>query len=1168
MNIDFSTADQYPTWMNQEAIDTLSRGYFLPGETPRTMWERVTKAAAKTLNYAEIETDLFEMFWKGFVGGSTPVLSNMGSNRGLPISCLETGTRIHTPDGYKEIQDLVPGDLVLTHLGNWKRVVNVWSRQTTGDLYYLSVSNRWSYGLNITGNHPVLTNQGWVKVEDLDPNTHQICVEPITDVFRKRSKRKTFDFKIGSQRYNAGRSQLVNSGGFKVKEVPNVYLNNEVAWWLGLWFAEGHTSDNGTIGISMGWDEEHHLDEWLRIAEKYFGLKGTKNIYLNPRGHQHAQARIHNKYLSQFFDKEFGKGCKNKTIPAWFFEQPDDTLRSFADGFIIGDGSVGEGIKSIDSPTVSVGIANERLSYQLWYLFTLLGRFPSLGRNIAPYHKLNNNGEDLNYSDHGCFWTYLPKKVRSGRGLSRSFTVKKQERETTVWDIEVEDDHSFIAQGVVVHNCYSTHISDSIHSIYSHLKEVAALSKHGGGVGVYLGDIRSSGSHITGGGKSTGVVPWARQYDYASQVVSQGGVRRGSFALYLPIDHPDLMELLRAKDHSQGDPRNFIDSQIAVTIEDKWVEEMIAGDREKQKLFGEVLKIRLVSGSPYLIFIDNANNQRPSSFKKRNLEIFTSNLCFTADTLVAVADGRGAVPIIDLVDTQFTVHSAASVGGAWSPEVKLARAFKTGTKQVVVVELEDGSKFRCTADHRLALRDTSWVEAKDSVGKVIESIHMAPGLISGGLEVVSLTEEGIEDVYCLNVDDNHNFYIITNRGDEIWSGVLVSNCSEIFLPTDENHTFVCVLSSLNLARWDEWKDWKGPNTGKTVPELMVYFLDAVVDEFIAKADRLPSMGRAVRFARKSRSLGVGTMGLHALYQKHSLPFSSVEARALNVEVHRFIDEMTLKASKDMAITYGEPEWCKGDGVRHATRIAIAPTKSNSVICGAVSQGIEPIEFNYFVAKQAKGSFVRKNPYLEAHLRQTGYDLPEVWQSILDARGSVQHLEFLSPHTREVFKTAREIDQFEIIKQAVDRQPYVCQGQSVNLFVDPESTPEYLMKLHLAAWKNKLKSLYYLKSSSLLVKKAPPKLKLSVNKIARIYSKPGCPYCDRAKEELLQMGYKIDEAHPKDWSDGKFPYKTVPQIWLDGNHVGGYDALMTLKQLESNWPTHTEPVYEECEACQG
>ena len=561
-------------------------------------------------------------------------------------------------------------------------------------------------------------------------------------------------------------------------------------------------------------------------------------------------------------------------------------------------------------------------------------------------------------------------------------------------------------------SCYSSHLQDSIHSIYSHLKEVAALSKHGGGVGVYLGDVRPSGSHITGGGKSTGVVPWARQYDYASQVVSQGGVRRGSFALYLPIDHPDLPELLRSKDHSQGDPRNFIDSQIAVTIEDKWLEGMINGDREKQKLFGEILKIRLVSGSPYLIFIDNANNQRPSSFAQRNLQIYTSNLC-----------------------------------------------------------------------------------------------------------------------------------------------------SEIFLPTDENHTFVCVLSSLNLARWDEWKDWTGVNTGKSVPELMVYFLDAVIDEFITKADRLPSMGRAVRFARKSRALGIGTMGLHALYQKHNLPFASPLARELNITTHKYIDEMTLKASKDMAREYGEPEWCKGDGVRHATRTAIAPTKSNSVICGAVSQGIEPIDSNYYVAKQAKGSFVRKNPYLLAHLESIGHNTEEVWDSILEFRGSVQHLPFLDERAKDIFKTAREIDQFEIIKQASDRQPHICQGQSVNLFVDPESTPTYLLRLHLCAWKAKLKSLYYLKSSSLLVKKTV--VVSDQNPKVKIFSKPGCPYCERAKLILRDKGYNLTEAHPDQWSNGKFPFKTVPQIWIGDNHIGGYEDL--LKVLA---PGVEERTYEECEACQG
>lgn len=557
-------------------------------------------------------------------------------------------------------------------------------------------------------------------------------------------------------------------------------------------------------------------------------------------------------------------------------------------------------------------------------------------------------------------------------------------------------------------SCYSNHISDSVPSIYSHLKESAALSQHGGGVGTYFGDIRPAGAPISSGGKSTGVVPWMRQYDQCASVVSQGGVRRGSFALYLPIDHPDLPEVLRSKDHSQGDPRDFIDSNVAVTVSDEWVESMLSGDQEKQKIFGEVLKARLVSGSPYIIFIDNANRANPECYTQRGLSVKLSNLC-----------------------------------------------------------------------------------------------------------------------------------------------------SEIFLHTDENHTFVCVLSSLNLSRWDEWKDWKGPATGKTAPELAVYLLDAVVEEFCHKAERLTSMGRAVRFARKSRALGLGTMGLHALYQSKNLPFASETARSLNVEVHKFIKEKAMKASRDMATTYGEPEWCQGTGLRHTHLMAIAPTKSNSVICGAGSEGIEPIDANYYVAKQAKGTFVRKNKYLVEHLERIGRNTEETWESILEFRGSVQHLDFLDDYSKEVFKTAREIDQFELIRQASDRQKFVCQGQSINLFVDPESTPEYLFKLHLSAWKGGLKSLYYLKSSSLLVKKKKP----GATKVAKVITKTECPYCSMAKSLLRSQGWTINEMDRATVPDSEWVWKTVPQIWLNGQHVGGYTELA--EKLGQG-----EKTYGECAACEG
>jgi len=557
-------------------------------------------------------------------------------------------------------------------------------------------------------------------------------------------------------------------------------------------------------------------------------------------------------------------------------------------------------------------------------------------------------------------------------------------------------------------SCYSNHISDSVASLYSHLKESAALSQHGGGVGTYFGDIRPAGAPISSGGKSTGVVPWMRQYDQCASVVSQGGVRRGSFALYLPIDHPDLLEVLRTKDHSQGDPRDFIDSNIAVTVTDEWAESLLAGDLEKKKIFGEVLKMRLVSGSPYIIFIDNANRANPDCYTQRGLSVKLSNLC-----------------------------------------------------------------------------------------------------------------------------------------------------SEIFLHTDENHTFVCVLSSLNLSRWEEWKGWKGPATGKSVPELAVYLLDAVVEEFCHKAERITSMGRAVRFARKSRALGLGTMGLHALYQSKGLPFASPEARELNILTHKYIKEEALKASKEMAITYGEPEWCQGTGLRHTHLMAIAPTKSNSVICGAGSEGIEPMEANYYVAKQAKGTFVRRNKYLEQYLEGIDKNTDETWESIMEFRGSVQHLNFVDNCAKEVFKTAREIDQFELIRQGRDRQQFVCQGQSLNLFVDPEATPEYLLRLHLSAWKGGLKSLYYLKSSSLLVKRNQS----AQAKVARIVTKQECPYCSMAKSLLKSQGWTISETDRAEVLDSEWSWKTVPQIWLNGQHIGGYTELA--EKLGQG-----EKTYGECVACEG
>jgi len=250
-----------------------------------------------------------------------------------------------------------------------------------------------------------------------------------------------------------------------------------------------------------------------------------------------------------------------------------------------------------------------------------------------------------------------------------------------------------------------------------------------------------------------------------------------------------------------------------------------------------------------------------------------------------------------------------------------------------------------------------------------------------------------------------------------------------------------------------------------------------MEEFIVKAGKLPGFEKAVRFAVKSRALGLGVLGWHTLLQEKLIAFDSFEAMKLNAEVFRKIKTDSEKASQDLAKEYGEPEWCKNTGMRNTHTCAIAPTVSNSLISGGVSQGIEPIIANYYAQKSAKGTFIRKNPVLEKLLNSTNRNSPEVWQQISADSGSVKNVSSLSDHEKEVFQTAREINQFAIVRQAGQRQKYIDQGQSVNLFFAAPSDiqdvsikkrlAQYIHDVHIEAWQNGVKSLYYLRVDSVL-----------------------------------------------------------------------------------------------------
>ena len=296
--------------------------------------------------------------------------------------------------------------------------------------------------------------------------------------------------------------------------------------------------------------------------------------------------------------------------------------------------------------------------------------------------------------------------------------------------------------------------------------------------------------------------------------------------------------------------------------------------------------------------------------------------------------------------------------------------------------------------------------------------------------------------------------------------VYASNlCTEIMLPSNDNWSFVCCLSSINLLHYDKWKETDAVET-------LTYFLDAVMEEFITKLDAYKNstdrddmltfkfMEKAYNFAKENRALGLGALGWHSLLQSKMLSFDSQEAFNLNYEIFKYIKEQSYKASEELATLYGEPKVLKGYGRRNTTLNAIAPTTSSAFILGQVSQGIEPIWSNIYVKDIAKIKTTIKNPFLAQLLEEKDMNTTDVWRSIRDFDGSVQHLEFLTEHEKNVFKTYPEIDQLDVVYQAASRQEHIDQGQSINVMVHPDMPTKDLNNIYVTAWKMGVKSMYY------------------------------------------------------------------------------------------------------------
>ncbi len=590
-------------------------------------------------------------------------------------------------------------------------------------------------------------------------------------------------------------------------------------------------------------------------------------------------------------------------------------------------------------------------------------------------------------------------------------------------------------------SCSGQYVGDSVDEFYSNYRETALLSKYGFGTSAYLGDIRPRGAKMSIGGKASGVQPVYEDFVNVAKKISQGSNRRGAWAGYLPLMHPDFDELA---DYVKKNPD---DCNIGWCITAQDIEDFKDVNSEASRRRAKVMKLKMLTGKGYFVFPDKINAVRPQMYKDLGLEVKSSNLCVVPETNILT--DKGYVEIQSVVGQEVQVWN----GEEWSTVTPR----KTGTNQAIVkVEFSDGNTVECTEYHKFYVKDVFGEPLMkrafelSSSDVLIDYVIPEYGIVSG-VEVSAVKYEGrISDTYC---------FTEPKRNMGVFNGVLAGNCTEITLFQDEEHTYTCVLASMNLYKYPEWKD-------TTAIFDATVFLDCVASDFIYKGRNIPGLEKAVRFTEKGRALGLGVMGFHSYLQSQGVPFESLEAQFINQELFQELHDKTLEASQWMANKLGEPEWCKGYGVRNTHRTAIAPTMSTAAIMGGVSQGIEPMIGNVFVADLAGGEIIRVNPVFLDVIKVKGLYDDVFLKDIVDHDGSIQHRSEFTPEEKLLWRTPFEMNQKTIIDLAVQRQPYICQAQSINTFFGADDPEKLINSVHRYAFEHPMcLSLYYIRTKA-------------------------------------------------------------------------------------------------------
>ena len=1018
-----------------------------------TSWADICKRVADfiAVNKKENETFYNMMLSKDFIPNS-PTLMNAGTVSPMLSACFKSGTMIETITIPTPIEDIMIGDVVLSHDGSYNRVTNT---MINNDFIYKVKIDKLP-PIYVTGDHPFFTNNGWKCVKDLIPKKDFVKIgQPLI-----KQKNHVITFK-GKEINGFIYVPITNKDSIRDKKRDyniqtspiknNIIVDEDICWFIGMYLSQRSLSHGYDIRFVLNLNDKEYATRLASILKNKFGLECTIKETLHPT--TWLTVRCHSKFLANWFNDNFGHGFDKKYIPQWIYKLNKSCITALIQGVDDGDGCYS------NEKSRQITLCNEPLVRQLFMLIKMIGYSPSMF--IAKMPKLGTTLPCcINYGIHNA------GMVKDSDYYRVSYIEPTLERHI-VYNFEVENTHTYIANQIVVHNCFYLPISDCISNgrdgIFDQVRNSALVFKFGGGVGLNFSNLRPHGSKVKStNGVSSGAISFMKNFNTMTETIKQGGKRRGALMGCLDITHPEIADFITCKT-TEGDLSNF---NISVKLTDDFMKDIENSNTESKILFNSIVDGIYKNGEPGILFKDTIEKFNPTP----ELGELNANPCITGDTLI-LTKRYGNSPISNFVDKEIEIWN----GFEWSTVTPKITGYNQKILKITITNYKGEEKIvKCTPYHTFILREEysfgKEIRKPASELKIGECIypfhngvpkdeyHITRDMIGDNL-ISKIDDCGMSDiVYCLNEPKNHSF---------IANGVLIGNCAEALLLNFES----CNLGSINLSNmykeageynpWIDYIDWV---KYESLIRNSVKFLDHVIDK---NQYPLPEIDVASKLTRK---VGLGIMGFHDLLLKLKIPYDTDKARDIAKELESFLKKIALNESIKN----------KFDNKSLTT---IAPTGTISLIA-EVSSGIEPV-FNWVITrKDTLGEHYMLHPLFEAELDSLNWNdlytsmtdkerlaikIEDIKQHIIThchKTGTIQDLAWLPQPFKTLFKNAMDINWEDHIKmQATFQNNGVDMSISKTINLPNNATKDDIKKAIFMAWELGCKGLTIYRSGS-------------------------------------------------------------------------------------------------------